>query len=148
MEFRLPRLPRDTAIVDVKTGNPLLALQRWWQSTVERIEAQEGSQDAVIADLAAAQADIIATQADLTAAQADILALQGDYSGLVGKDQTTVWATPTGTFDRTTFVAYAGQTVSNPPTQAEVQAIDDHVKLISQHLAALISDLRGNDVLT
>jgi hypothetical protein len=66
----------------------------------------------------------------------------------VSKDQTTAWATPTGTFDRTTFTAYAGQTISATPTQAQVQAIDNHVKLMSQHLAALISDLRANDTLT
>lgn len=62
--------------------------------------------------------------------------------------KTAAWATPTGTLNRTTFVAYAGQTVSATPTQAQVQAIDDAVKLLSQHLAALISDLRANGTLT
>ena len=66
----------------------------------------------------------------------------------VNQKVTVAWATPTGTFARTTFVAYAGQTVSASPTQAQVQAIDDHVKLLSQHLAALISDLQGNGALT
>lgn len=53
------------------------------------------------------------------------------------------WTTaPTGTLTRTTFASYAGQTVSNPPTQVEMQAIDDHLKIVSQRLAALITDLR------
>lgn len=55
----------------------------------------------------------------------------------------TGWATPTGTLDRGAFAAYNGQTISNPPTQAEVQALDDAVVLASQHLAALITDLKA-----
>jgi hypothetical protein len=61
----------------------------------------------------------------------------------VRQDQTTAWADATGTVSRAGFTVYAGQTVSNPPTQAEVQAIDDHVKLLSQHLAGLVNDLRA-----
>ncbi len=52
------------------------------------------------------------------------------------------WGTPTSTLARTTFATYAGQTITNPPTQTEVQNIDDHVKILSQRLAALISDLK------
>jgi hypothetical protein len=66
----------------------------------------------------------------------------------VRQDQTGAWANPSGTLTRTTFAAYAGQTVSNPPTQAEVQAIDDHVKVLSERLAALITDLRTINALT
>lgn len=66
----------------------------------------------------------------------------------VRQDQTSAWANPTGTLTRTTFAAYAGQTISNPPTQAEVQAIDDHVKAMSERLAALITDLRTINALT
>jgi hypothetical protein len=51
------------------------------------------------------------------------------------------WGTPTGTLARTTFAAYAGQTVSNPPTQAEVQAIDDALVIASRRLAALVTDI-------
>lgn len=52
----------------------------------------------------------------------------------------TGWGAPSGTLTRTTFAAYAGQTVSNPPTQAQVQAIDDHLKIVSERLAALVTD--------
>jgi hypothetical protein len=55
----------------------------------------------------------------------------------------TGWADPAGTLDRSGFTAYNGQTISNPPTQAEVQAIDDAVVASSQHLAALITDLKA-----
>ena len=59
---------------------------------------------------------------------------------VVGARQTG-WVAPTGTASRATFASYAGQTVSDPPTQAEVQAIDDHLKVLSETLKALIDDL-------
>ena len=53
----------------------------------------------------------------------------------------TGWGTPSSTLARTTFATYAGQVISNPPTQAEVQAIDDELVIVSQRLGALITDL-------
>jgi hypothetical protein len=53
----------------------------------------------------------------------------------------TGWAAPTGTATRTTFATFAGQDISATPTEAEVQAIDDHVKVLSERLKALIDDL-------
>lgn len=53
----------------------------------------------------------------------------------------TGWGTPSGTLARTTFASYTGQTVSNPPTQAEMQALDDAVVIVSRRLAALVTDL-------
>lgn len=65
---------------------------------------------------------------------------------LVGANQVvgarvTGWGTPSSTLARSTFATYAGQTVANPPTQVQVQAIDDHLKILSQRLAALITDI-------
>jgi hypothetical protein len=51
------------------------------------------------------------------------------------------WGTPSGTLARTTFASYNGQTISNPPTQAEVQTLDDTVRDNSRRLAALVTDL-------
>jgi hypothetical protein len=53
----------------------------------------------------------------------------------------TGWVAPTGTATRSTFATYAGQDVSVLYTEAEVQAIDDHVKVLSERLKALIDDL-------
>lgn len=166
--FRLPRLPLGVPIVD-KTGTVTPLHKQWWQSLVEQIEAQEISQDQLIADLQVAQAAIEATQAELETALADIIAAQaaadaaqadataaaadaaavaGDLTGYVAKDQTPAWATPTGTLSRATFAAYAGQTISAAPTQAEVQAIDNAVVILSRRMAALITDLRLANVLT
>lgn len=66
----------------------------------------------------------------------------------VRQDQGAAWTAASGTEARTALAAYAGQVISNPPTQAEVQALDDAVKANSQHLVALINDLRSNGALT
>lgn len=55
----------------------------------------------------------------------------------------TGWGSPSGTLSRAAYAAYAGQTVSNPPTQAEVQALDDTVKLLARTVAALLTDLHS-----
>lgn len=58
---------------------------------------------------------------------------------------TVTYGLPSGTLARTTFASYAGQSISNPPTQAEVQAIDNALVIVSQRLAALITDLMNTD---
>jgi hypothetical protein len=140
MALKLPRLPRNVAITEAM-GAVTIQFQRWWQSVVEALERQEQTQDQLIADLTT-------TQDNLTDLITDITGLQTDLTGFVQKDQTPAWADPTGTLTRTTFAAYAGQTVSSPPTQAEVQAIDNALKANSERLAALIKDLRDNGALT
>lgn len=50
------------------------------------------------------------------------------------------WGTPTGTTSPATFNANPAFVVSNPPTQAEVQAIATQVNTISQRLGQLITD--------
>jgi hypothetical protein len=59
----------------------------------------------------------------------------------------TGWAAPTGTATRTTFATYAGQDVTDPPTETEVQNIDDHVKVLSERLKALIDDLTSHGLI-
>jgi len=164
----LARLQRQKAYFE-REGYPTAQMQIHWQKTMEAIEAAFASLNATVIELAATQeaqaltqaelaatqddlatavADIAATQAALTVVQDDITGLQTTVLDAVLKDQTAAWATPTGTFTRTTFAAYAGQSISAVPTQGEVQTIDDAVKGLSERLAALISDLRGNGVLT
>lgn len=65
----------------------------------------------------------------------------------VRQDVGASWTAPTGTLARTALASYAGQTVSNPPTQAEMQALDDAVKAMSQAVVAIITDLRANGAL-
>lgn len=160
MAFSLPRLQRTVAIV--AGSMPSVAFQRWWQGVVEAIEAQEAAQDETLTAIEAAQADIVATQgdlaatqaaltatqADLTTALADIAGIQGDLTGFVAKDQTPAWGAPSGLLSRAAYAAYAGQVVSNPPTQSEMQALDNAVRNLSQVVVGLITDLKANGVLT
>lgn len=62
-------------------------------------------------------------------------------STFVSDANVQTYGLPTSTLARTTFATYAGQAISNPPTQAEVQALDNAVVIVSQRLGALITDL-------
>ena len=167
MTLRLPRVP--TGLLGPK-------FQVWWQRVVEAIEAAiEGIAAALAAAVTAqaaadqAQNDAIAAQADATQALADALAASTDAAGAtadaataqttadnalalataaVPQDNGPAWTAATGTASRATFATYAGQTVSNPPTQAEMQAIDDHMVILSQRIMALVDDLKANGSLT
>lgn len=53
----------------------------------------------------------------------------------------TGWTASTGTAARGAYATFSGQTITNPPTQTEVQNIDDHVVILSQQLKAMKDDL-------
>lgn len=86
-----------------------------------------------------------ATQGTRQAVGADKARLVADSSKATGLDYIAAsagWGAASGTLSRAAYAAYAGQTISNPPTDVEVQALDDAVKLLSQTVAALLTDLR------
>ena len=66
----------------------------------------------------------------------------------VKQDVGAAWSAATGTASRATFATYAAPTITNPPTQAEVQAVANAVQVLSQRMKALIDDLQSNGVLT
>lgn len=66
----------------------------------------------------------------------------------VRKGQLPGWASPTGTASRLTFATYVAPAISNPPTQAQVQAIATALQVVSEHLKALIDDLKTAQLLT
>jgi hypothetical protein len=103
------------------------------------------------ADLQSAVEDISEEQEDQNISLISLDARLDVFEALdpfVRQDQTAAWTAATGTEARTALAAYAGQTISNPPTQAEVQTLDDAVKAIGQHLVALINDAKANGTLT
>lgn len=51
---------------------------------------------------------------------------------------------PTGTLARAIFATYTAATISNPPTQTEVQAIANALQAVSRTLAALVTDMKAN----
>lgn len=108
---------------------------------VEDAASAQGTADDALWDASVAQAS--AEDAHDRADEAYELA-----EGRVAKSAGPAWSPATGTASRAGYAAYAGQTISNPPTQAEVQAIDDAVKAMSQAMVAIITDLRSNEALT
>lgn len=84
MEFRLPRLRRDAAIVG-KDGKPTTLFQRWWQSFIEKIEGQEATQDQMLADIALAleQAGIALDLAGAIMPDIPPVTINADYTGTV-----------------------------------------------------------------
>jgi len=160
-ELRLPRLSIQQA--------PSPEFQVYWQTVVEQIEAAytaindqitaiqdaqaaadaaqdaaiQAAQDAADAALAAANAQTTADGAVTDAADAMTAA-----GAKVDKDAGPLWSAPSGTASRLSLTSYAGQTVSNPPTQSEVQSLDDAVKALGRATVAIITDLRSNHALT
>lgn len=116
------------------------------------IAAIQAEADAALALAAAASAAAAAAQVAANNAQAGAdgsLKIVNDLSDVanapasrvnLGLVTQTGWTAPTGTPTRNTFNADASVVVSAAPTQAEVQAINDQLVKVAQHLAALIDD--------
>lgn len=59
----------------------------------------------------------------------------------------TGWSVPTGSSNRGTFATYTAPTITNPPTQAEVQGLANNLQIISRTLKALIDDLTAHGII-
>jgi hypothetical protein len=135
---------QDAILANLQTTDATLTTAQADLAAVQSQQAQilvdlSDTVDAVVV----AQADADAANASATSLDARTTALEGATGNYALKNQATGWTAPSGTLARATYTAYAGQAVSNPPTQAQVQAIDDHLKIISQTLAAALTDLIG-----
>ena len=73
--------------------------------------------------------------------------LQMSGTQVVTTRQTGWTAEPGTSVDRTSTGAHAAQTISDPPTQAQVQNIDDDLVKFSERLAALIYDLQQHGLI-
>lgn len=133
------------------------------QAIAAQAAADQAQNDAIAAAQAAADAALAAADAALAAADAllaaatasgEAAAAQGVADNALSLATTAVqqdvgpsWSPASGTASRATFITYTGQTISNPPTQAEVQAIDSHLVILSQRMKAMIDDLTANGAL-
>lgn len=135
---------------EVGFSEPMIATLKQLADFVDTVNRVTEAESAVVAvqDSVDAVAEDVEDQAlSLTSLDARIDHFEA-LEPLVRQDQGAAWTAATGTEARTALASYAGQTVSAAPTQAEVQAIDDAVKAISQHVVAMITDLKANGVLT
>ena len=69
-----------------------------------------------------------------------------DVTDKVDKNLSTGWSAATGTSSKATFATYTAPAISNPPTQAEVQALANHVQVLSQRLKAVTDGLLTSSV--
>lgn len=67
----------------------------------------------------------------------------GAVADAVLKSDFATWSSPSGTLARTTFATYTAPTASATYSQAEMQAAMDALQVVSQHLAALIVDIKN-----
>jgi len=78
-------------------------------------------------------------------------ALTGKYYSVAGVKvvgaRATGWGAASSTLSRTAYASYAGLTASVGYVQAEAQATDDALKLLSQKVAALITDLTAHGMI-
>ena len=140
LQQRLPFVDADGRLTTVG----LRALNDSFKGLVDAIDAVGAAQ--AVADGAAVSAGMASDEAAAAQGTAnDALTLAGSA---VQQDVGPAWAAATGIAARSTFASYSGQAVSNPPTQAEVQAIDNHLVILSQRFKALIDDLKANGALT
>lgn len=104
---------------------------------------------AATADAAATAAQSAADTANASASDAQTRADDAyDLAATkVTKGAGAAWAAPSGTAARTSLAAYVAPVVSNPPTQAEMQALADAVQAISRAVVALVTDLRANEAI-
>jgi hypothetical protein len=106
------------------------------------------------AEAAVLDATVTALDGTVAAAEAAIVALDlriDAYDALapfVRQDQGAAWVVASGTAARTTFATYSSPDISAAYVEAEVQAIADHVQILSQRLKAIIDDLKSNGALT
>lgn len=159
-----PRLDKDAPIVDVKTGRITPYFQRFWQNlSFTAGDAASGSASAAT-DIAQINTDITALTL-VVAGKAPLAspALTGNPTAptptagdndtsiattafvtthAVARATFTAWAAATGTAERTAFATYTAPVISAAYTQAEVQALANHVQTLSRRLKALVDDLK------
>jgi uncharacterized protein DUF3359 len=159
--IRLPRLDGLTRLVD-QAGVATVVFSQWWNSVATQIEnaingATQAINDAATAqssaDTAQGTADGAQSSADNAQTAADNAQTTADSalalaSTAVQQNVGPSWTDATGTASRTAYSTYSAPVISNPPTQAEVQAIADALAVLSPHFTAVVNDLKGNGALT
>lgn len=130
-----------TGMTFTATGNTISL-----SGTLEEANGGTGQSSYTKGDLLAASAAAVLQKLAVGADNARLAADSAAATGLAWIAASNGWGAPSGTLSRAAYASYAGQTVSVIPTQAEVQQIDDELKLLSQVVAAILTDLRTQKI--
>ncbi|HEX7072185.1 MAG TPA: hypothetical protein VF190_15335, partial [Rhodothermales bacterium] len=114
--------------------NGTLKARIYWDASLSSVKVEIGGTDLLA--LSALIANIRGTGAKLQINDVQVLT-----------ERITGWAAATGTMDRTALAVNPGLTYSNPPTQAEVEALNDFAVDVAQRVGALINDLRTHGII-
>jgi hypothetical protein len=71
-----------------------------------------------------------------------------DVSNKVDKGTSTGWSSPTGTASKSAFATYAAPVAGAAYSQAQMQAVMDHLQVLSQHTKAVIDGLKTSQTFT
>lgn len=115
--------------------------------TVNRVIAVEGEVETINTAVDALQEEQEDQNLSLTSLDERIDAFE-DLAPFVRQDQGEAWTAPAASVSRGAVPAYAAPTISNPPTQAEVQAIATQLAAVTSAVAGLVTDLQDNGALT
>lgn len=58
----------------------------------------------------------------------------------------TGWASPTGTASKSAFATYTAPTAGGSYSQSQMQAVMDHLQVLSQHVKAVIDGLKASNL--
>jgi hypothetical protein len=115
--------------------------------TVNRVTAAEGAVVAVQDSVDAVAEDVEDQALSLASLDTRIDHFEA-LEPFVRQDQGAAWTAPAATVSRAAVPAYVAPTITNPPTQAEVQAIATQLAALTSAVAGIVTDLQGNGALT
>lgn len=139
-------------ISETETGLPTTVFYRFIETLFKRTGGVNGDRTASVeVRLTQAEDDIDALDVAKADKSVTITAgngLTGDHnlsSGFtIDAVQNTGWTTGTGTENKGAYATYTAPTISNPPTQIEVQALADALQAATRRILALEAALRSN----
>lgn len=114
---------------------------------IERITGTETSLETVSGQIDTINESIEDAELSLTSLDTRLDTLETD-APYVSQDVGAEWTAATVTEARTALADYTAPTISNPPTQAEVQAIADALQAVVRAAGTAINDLKDNGALT
>lgn len=147
MTLKMPRISDLMVITDKPASRPY---SRFWDAAMTRLEqAFNGNQSLTELQAGVAYRDQDNEFSGQNTFDQIPVSEQGyavNNVQVVGP-QDTGWTAATGTANKGAYAAYAGQTIGAPPTQAQVQALDNAVVALSQRVVAIETALRTHGLI-